>query len=197
MGSCAHAKLCRGRLETSAMQLEDTIKLEVRDDLRDLKLDREQYSIAIASAALANERVRRTRLTWQRGIGNVNARDLLEAQRAYTASVSAIANQHIGYIVDRIDLFFDLELLEVNSSGFWPELYDEQHQPTPHFAMPNMPPYGVLPRKVWYSHKVKRMLHIPPGTPAVYQEEQADETESVEAPEPQRLEEPPLPEPVE
>jgi hypothetical protein len=53
MGSCAHAKLCRGRLEMSAMQLEDTIKLEVRDDLRDLQLDREQYSIAIASAALA------------------------------------------------------------------------------------------------------------------------------------------------
>lgn len=146
---------------------------------------------------MASERVRSTHLQWQRGIGNVNARDLLEAQRAYTASVSAIANQHIGYIVDRIDLFFDLELLDVNTFGFWPELYDENHQPTPHFAMPDMPPYGLLPGKVLYSHKVKRMLRVPPGTPAVFQEPSSSDPESDVDDLPEQLEEPPLPEPVE
>jgi len=59
------------------MALEDGIKLDVREDLRQLALDRSQYSIAVASAALANERVISTKLRLQLGVQNVAARDFL------------------------------------------------------------------------------------------------------------------------
>jgi outer membrane protein TolC len=146
------------------MELEDQIKLNVRDDLRQLQLDREQYQIAVASAALAHERVVSTRLQLRLGINNVSARDFLEAQQAYTASLSSVASQHIGYLRDRIQLFIDLELLEVDDNGFWPDLYDEQHQPEPDARWPSyVCPYGELPGGVLYSGKVKRMLSIPAG----------------------------------
>src|SRR5690606_38976462 len=75
----------------SLMLLEDTIKLDVRNDLRQLTLNQEQYRIAVASAALAYERVISTRLQLQLGVQNVAARDFLEAQQAYTASLSSVA----------------------------------------------------------------------------------------------------------
>lgn len=150
------------------IELEDTIKVNVRNDLRNLQLDNTQYRIAVSSAALASERVTSTSLSLALGRANVSARDFLEAQQAYTRSLSQVANEHISYIQDRISLFLDLEALHVDNEGFWPTLYDEKYSPIVQFAMPPIPPYGTLPPNVWYSHKVKRMLKIPPGEPTIY-----------------------------
>ena len=84
--------------------LEDSIKFDVRNDLRNLALDREQYLIAVASAALAFERVVSTSLEFRLGTGGVSARDFLEAQTAYIDALSAVASRHISYIVDRTQL---------------------------------------------------------------------------------------------
>jgi hypothetical protein len=145
--------------------LEDTIKVDVRDDLRALQLDREQYDIAVASAALASERVVSTRLQLRLGVQNVAARDVLESQQAYTASLSAVARQHIGYILDRIQLFLDLELLEVDDGGFWPEVYNDDYEPLPNWEYPVNagPAYGYLAPYVWYSHGMRRMEYVPFG----------------------------------
>jgi len=157
----------------SLMELEDEIKLSIRDDLRQLQLDREQYQIAVASAALAYERVVSTRLQLRLGIEDVAARDFLEAQQAYTASLSAVARQHIGYIVNRIDLFVDLESLQVDERGFWNELYREHHQPAVQYQLPGYarPAYGRLPCNVCYSAKVRRMHCVPTGHTEVYREQ--------------------------
>ena len=151
------------------MEAEDDIKAAVRDDLRQLQLDREQYRIAVASAALAYERVVSTRLQLQLGRPGVAARDFLEAQQAFTGSLNAVAAEHIRYIRDRIQLFIDLESLEVDDEGFWPELYDERFQPTPSFHIPTFgrPVYGELPCHVHYSRDVQRMLAVPAGTAEV------------------------------
>lgn len=153
------------------MELEDSIKIAVRNDLRALDLDREQYLIAVASAALAFERVLSTRLQLQLGQQGVTARDFVEAQQAYTASLSTVAGQHIGYLRDRISLFLDLELLTVDASGFWPQLYEEGIRPETRFEMPPWPPYGTLPRGVLYSREVRNMLKVPPGQPVVFETE--------------------------
>ncbi len=144
---------------------EDNIKLAVRDDLRNLPLDRELYQIAVASAALAFERVVSTRLQLQLGARNVAARDFLEAQTAYTAALSAVAREHIRFLKDRIQLFLDLELLEVGQDGFWEALNDEQYKPQPNYDFPATSPlpYGQLPPGVRYSPSIHRMMHIPPG----------------------------------
>jgi len=125
----------------------------------------------VASAALAYERVVSTRLQLQLGVQDVTARDFIESQQAYTASLSSVAGEHIGYLRDRIQLFLDLELLEVNANGFWPELYNERYEPKADYRWPPWacPPYGELPPNVWYSHKVKRMLHVPVGHPTIGQ----------------------------
>ena len=148
----------------SLTQLEDDIKFAVRNDLRNLELDREQYVIAVASAALAFERVVSTSLQFRLGIEGISARDFLEAQTDYTDALSAVASRHISYIVDRTQLFLDMELLIVNEQGFWDELYDEQYQPEPFFQLPPwaMPVYGCLP-PVCHSKAIRRQLCVPPG----------------------------------
>ncbi len=153
------------------MQLEDEIKFAVRNDLRNLALDREQYVIAVASAALAYERVVSTSLEFRLGTGGVSARDFLEAQTAYTDALSNVASRRIEYVVDRAQLFLSLELLNVDDSGFWEPLYDDAYQPESYFEIPTYgePVYGCLPC-VWYSEDVRRMLCVPSGPATILRE---------------------------
>lgn len=139
-------------------QLEDNIKFSVRNVLRSLALDREQYLIAVASAALAYERVVSTSLEFRLGTGGVSARDFLEAQTAYIDALSNVASRHIDYIVDRTQLFFNLELLEVDEEGFWDEIRNESFQPQPYYEIPSWgnPVYGELPN-VRYSRAFQQM----------------------------------------
>jgi len=141
----------------AVMQQEDSIKLSVRDDLRNLALAREQYQIGIASAALANERVSSTQLELALGFPGVAARDFLEAQDAFRVAVSGVADNHLGYIVNRIQFFLDVELLQLDERGFWSGVRDEQLQPIPeYFLSPqNGAPYGTLPSYPWYSRELR------------------------------------------
>lgn len=154
---------------------EDSIKFDVRNDLRNLALGREQYLIAVASAALAFERVVSTSLEFRLGTGGVSARDFLEAQTAYTDALSAVASRHIDYILDRTQLFLDMELLTVNDRGFWEELYVESYEPTLYYDFPSwaLPVYGTLPC-VDYSDDIRCPMIQPPGWPAVYRDPQSD-----------------------
>ena len=154
------------------IQAEDRVKRDVRDDLRRLVLDRQQYAIAVASAALAQERVVSTRLQLALGIGNVAARDFLEAQQAYTASLNAVAAEHIGFLTDRIALFLDMEQLAVDNDGFWPALYDDSYKPEADYRleMSGPSPYGQLAPGVFYSKRLRAMLQAPVLAPTVEEE---------------------------
>lgn len=149
----------------SLMQLEDDIKADIRDDLRNLQVRREQYEIAVASAALAYERVVSTQLQLRFGTAGVAARDFLEAQQDYALALNTVATQHITYIQNRTQFFLDLESLTVDETGFWQDLYNEQVQPVPRFDfVPNSGrPYGELPPRLRYSRDIRRMEQIPNG----------------------------------
>jgi hypothetical protein len=152
------------------MAAEDSIKLDIRQDLRQLALDRNQYSIAVASAALAYERVISTRLRLQFGVANVAARDFLEAQQAYTNALSSIARQHVNYITDRTELFFDLEAFDVDQWGHWPGVAEDGGpQVNVDFPNTNPRPYDSLPPRVWYSPTIRQMEQIPPGEASILQ----------------------------
>ena len=152
------------------MQAEDEIKFAIRSDLRNLQLDREQYAIAVAGAALASDRRFSTRKQLDLNVQGITARDFLEAQTAYTASLNGVASAHIDYILDRIDLFLDLELLQVDEFAFWPDLYNESLQPEMRLQPPSGsgPAYGRLPAQVHYSRCMRRMDCIPFGPPRIY-----------------------------
>ncbi len=124
----------------------------------------------MASAALAYERRISTTLQLRLGLEDIRVQDVLDAQGAYTESLSDLAGSHVRYVLDRIGLFVDLELLEVNEQGFWTQLYDEALQPTPNLQLPNyaLPVYGQLPRGTLPSHQIKRMLQVPPGQTMIH-----------------------------
>lgn len=142
------------------MEREDSIKLAVRDEVRDLSLARVQYLISVASAALAAERVLSTRLELALGFPGVAARDFLEAQDAYRESLGRVADNDVNYLVSRARFFLDLELMELDDTGFWPELFDRQFQPTPRTEFPSDagPAYGTLPEFLHLSREIQRML---------------------------------------
>lgn len=152
------------------MQLEDNVKLAVRSDLRSLSLGKESYVIAVASAALTRESVLSNDLQLQLGLAGISARDFRESRISYTNALIDVANNHISYINNRTQLFFDLELLTVGDDGFWQELYDEEYQPMPYYQLPNhaLPAYGHLPPHLHHSHLIKRMNHVPPGVSAIH-----------------------------
>ncbi|MEM7559689.1 MAG: TolC family protein, partial [Planctomycetota bacterium] len=152
------------------MQLEDSIKFSVRNDLRNLALDREQYLIAVASAALAYERVVSTSLAFRLGSGGVSARDFLEAQTAYINALSSVASRHINYILDRTQLFLDLELLTVDETGFWQDLRNEEVTPEPTYGLPDwaFPVFGKIPC-VMYSREMRYLMEQQPICSGIYQ----------------------------
>ncbi len=150
------------------MAAEDNIKLDIREDLRQLSLDRSQYVIAVAGAALAYERVISTRMRLQLGVQNVAARDFLESQQAYTAALSSIARQHVNYITDRIELFFDLEAFDVDRCGNWAGAnQDYGPQINVDFPTTNPRPYDSLPPRIHYSPTIRQMEKIPAGNAIV------------------------------
>ena len=171
------------------MALEDGIKLLVRDDLRQLQVDREQFHIAVASAALAYDRLVSTRMQLRLGLNNIRATDVLLSQQAYTNSLIDLAGAHIDYILDRIQLFQDLELLEVDDSGFWPMLYDEHFQPEPNYELPYFarPVYGELPRRTWHSRKIRSMLCVPAGDVMIFEPDGPQATPTEEVPPPPEI----------
>ncbi len=145
------------------IEQQDQIKFSIRESLRQLRLRRNQYEIAVASAALAYERVVSTRLQLQLAVGNVVARDFLEAQQAYTSALNAVAREHISFILGRIDLFLQMEAVRVDPNGYWAGVDDEQLDLPlrPPFLEANPNPYGELPPCLHYSDEI-RCLH---GTP--------------------------------
>ncbi len=150
----------------SVIEAEDLIKLQIRDNVRDLDLDRNQYEIAIASAALAYERVVSTRLQLiTSGSGNITARDFLEAQQDYSTSLNAVAGFHINYIRNRIDFFMSLEQLQIDRLNYWPELRNDKYPFIPNLDFRGTSPhaYGELSRGPWYSKCLRRMETVPSG----------------------------------
>lgn len=145
------------RSRRGLIEQEDQIKFSVREDLRQLRLRRNQYEISVAQAALAYERVVSTRLQLQLAVGNVVARDFLEAQQAYTSALSSVAGDHISFILGRIGLFFDTESIRLNEYIYWPEVQQETLDlpPVPDFSDANPNPWGSLPEWLHYSDEIR------------------------------------------
>ncbi|MCC9599383.1 TolC family protein [Stieleria sp. JC731] len=146
------------RTRRALIEQEDNIKFSIREDLRQLRLRRNQYEISVARAALAYERVVSTRLQLQLSVGNVVARDFLEAQQAFTSALNSVASDHISFILDRITLFLDSESIRLNEYGYWDETTDDRVilPAIPDFYDANPNPYGRLPACLKYSDEIRQ-----------------------------------------
>lgn len=143
-----------------------TIKFNLRNELRDLELARVQYPISVAQAALAAEQVTSIRLSLSLGIPNVRIPDLLDALDDSRNALISVANSRIGYIVQRSRFALDLEQMQLDDVGFWPEIYNKDYQPRPQLDYPAGAgmTYGEFPEFLRVSDSIRRMHgHSLPG----------------------------------
>lgn len=105
-------------------QLEDSIKLQVLNQLRDLSEARESLRIQALSVELANRRVRGANLNLR--AGRVEIRDLLDAQDDLLSAQNSLTAATVNYRVAELELQQTLGVLEVGPDGLWREFTPEQ-----------------------------------------------------------------------
>lgn len=107
----------------SLQELEDRIKLDIRNQLRTLLEARESLRIQALSVKLAEQRVQSTNLFMQ--AGRIEIRDFLEAQEDLLSAQNALTSAMVNYRITELELQRDLGVLEVNHEGIWKE-YDPE-----------------------------------------------------------------------
>ena len=116
------------RATRDAQELEDQIKLQVRDALRNLLQARESRVIQAQAVTVARRRVQSTDLFLEAGRAQI--RDVLEAQEALVSAQNALTAATVNYRVAELELQRDMGVLEVDEKGNWreyePEGPDEQ-----------------------------------------------------------------------
>ncbi len=103
----------------SLQELEDDIKLQVREALRKLIRNRESYAIQIQAVKLAESRVESTSMLME--LGRVEIRDLLDAQSSLIDAQNALTLALVNYRIAELELQRDMGVLIVDEKGSWRE----------------------------------------------------------------------------
>ncbi|NJL30927.1 MAG: TolC family protein [Phycisphaerales bacterium] len=119
----------------SLQENEDTVKLEIRNNLRRLLEQRENLRIQSRALTLAERRVNSTNLFLEAGRAQI--RDLLEAQDALVTAQNAFTSAMVSYRVAELEMQRDLEVLEVGDDGSVLEVDPSTFTAIPPAAQPN------------------------------------------------------------
>jgi outer membrane protein TolC len=104
-------------------ELEDSIKLDVRNSLRNLVQSRSSLRIESVAVRLAARRVASTDLLLQAGRAEI--RDLLEAQEDLVNAQDAMTRALVDYRIAELELQRDMGVLEIDDKGMWTEFDPE------------------------------------------------------------------------
>ena len=104
--------------------LEDKIKLDVRNRLRNLLESRESLKIQAKAVLVAEKRVRSSGLFFD--AGRTQIRDLLEAQDALLSAQNGLTLAAVNYRIAELELQSDMGLLRVDDRGLWQEYVPEE-----------------------------------------------------------------------
>ena len=107
-------------------ELEDQIKLGVRNDLRNLLQARESTKIQAQAVQVAERRVASTDLFLQ--AERAEMRDFLEAQESLVSAQNQLTAALVNYRVAELDLQLDMDVLEVSEKGLWREYRPESDE---------------------------------------------------------------------
>lgn len=107
------------RAARDVQELEDQIKLDIRNALRDLLEARESYKIQAQSVVLAERRVASTELFLEAGRAQI--RDVLESQEALISAQNQLTAALVNYRVAELELQRDMGALEIDERGLWNE----------------------------------------------------------------------------
>jgi len=111
------------RAVRSVQNLEDQVKLNVRNGLRTLESTRESLHIQARAVQVAQERVDSTNMVLEAGRAKI--RDILEAQDALVSAQNALTAAVVNYRVTELELQRDMGLLKVDAQGLWREFDPE------------------------------------------------------------------------
>jgi outer membrane protein TolC len=111
------------RATRSVQSLEDSIKLSIRNQLRNLMESRESLKIQAQSVVVAEKRVRSTQMFLEAGRRQI--RDLLDAQDSLLSSRNQLTSAVVNYRIAELEIQRDLGILKVNERGLWEEFSPE------------------------------------------------------------------------
>ncbi len=114
-----NALIALERSVRDVQELEDQIKLDVRNALRQLRQARESFMIQARAVELAARRVDSTNLFLKAGRAAI--RDVLEAEEDLVNAQDALTDALVNYRVAELELQRDMGVLEVNAEGLWRE----------------------------------------------------------------------------
>jgi len=100
-------------------ELEDRIKLSIRNALRTLARTRQSFAIQSSAVELASTRVKSTELFLEAGRAAI--RDVLESQEALVQTQDALTEALVDYRIAELELQRDMGVLEVDEKGLWRE----------------------------------------------------------------------------
>jgi len=103
--------------------LEDQVKLDVRDALRVLQSTRETLQIQARAVEVAQRRVKGAEMSLEEG--RAQMRDILEAQNSLVSAQNSLTGAVINYRVTELELQRDMGLLAVDEQGLWHEFAPE------------------------------------------------------------------------
>ncbi len=112
------------RATRDVQNLEDDIKLAIRNELRTLLESRESLQIQAQSVLVAEKRVKSSQLFLE--AGRIQIRDLLDAQDSLLSAQNALTRAVIDYRLAELQLQQDMGILEVNEKGLWREIPPEE-----------------------------------------------------------------------
>ncbi|MEA2061906.1 MAG: TolC family protein [Thermodesulfobacteriota bacterium] len=101
----------------AVQDLEDAIKLDVQNRLRELEEARETLYIQTKAVFLAMKRVKSITLFME--AGRAETRDLLEAQDALLSAQNDLTAARVDYRVSELEIQRDMGLLTVTDTGLW------------------------------------------------------------------------------
>ncbi len=104
-------------------ELEDSVKLAVRDSLRSLLQQRQQYHIQVQALQIAERRVRQAQAFQE--VGRADTRDVLESNESLLQAQNAVVEALVSYRVSELTFQQNLELLRVDEKGLWTEFTPE------------------------------------------------------------------------
>ncbi len=111
----------------SFQDLEDRIKLDVRNGLRNLMQQREGYRIQTEALNVAERRVEEAQALQE--LGRAEMRDVLDANESLLQAQNSLVDSLVSYRVSELNFQRDLGLLHVDYNGLWSE-FDPNGVPT-------------------------------------------------------------------
>jgi outer membrane protein TolC len=106
--------------ERSAQEVEDRVKLDIRNAFRNLRLARENLRIQGRAVRLAERRVHSTDMLLQAGRAEI--RDVLDAQEALIGAQNALTAAAVGHRIAELGFQRDLDTLDVSAEGILKEI---------------------------------------------------------------------------